>query len=68
MSVSKVRYGRCNLMVVREGSRYVAHVERAISGERVGVVVAGQSFEEAVMNAKLEALRAGGPTETEALP
>ena len=45
-------------------ARYVAHVERAINGRRVGEAVAGQSFEEAVMNAKPEAPRRNKPIGT----
>jgi len=49
--------------MVTQVARYVAHVERAINGH-VGEAVAGQSFEEAVMNAKPEAPRRNKPIGT----
>ena len=57
MSVYKVRYGCFNLVIEIRGGEFVAHVERALSRDRVGEVVKAPSFDEAVMSAKLEALR-----------
>jgi hypothetical protein len=54
---SKVRYGSFNLIVEDCAGKFVAHVERTLTKERVGQPVTAPEFDQAVMFAKLEALR-----------
>ena len=57
MSVQKVRYGSFNLIVAVRDGGYVAHVERALTRERLGEPVTAPEYDQVVMIAKLEALR-----------